>query len=68
MSLILPHKKRPLASDLRHLLGAEKVLDDVSSLTAYAVDASIYKIVPEVIVLAETDDDIHRVVEYAVDA
>ncbi len=66
MNLVLPEKKRLVAGDLRRLLGSEKVLDDAPSLTAYAVDASIYKIVPQAIVLADSESDIQRVVEYAV--
>ena len=66
MPLVMPQKKSPVASDLRRLLGSEKVLDDVPSLTAYAVDASIYRIVPQAIVLAESEEDIHTVVSYAV--
>ncbi|HJU06167.1 MAG TPA: FAD-binding and (Fe-S)-binding domain-containing protein [Nitrospiraceae bacterium] len=67
MPLVLPEKSRRTADDLRRLLGSGKVKDDVSSRTAYAVDASIYKITPTAIVLAETDGDIQRVMEYAVD-
>ena len=66
MTLVLPEKKRPIAGDLRRLIGSEKVCDDVPSLTAYAVDASIYKIVPKAVVLAESEEDIQRVVDYAV--
>ena len=66
MTLVLPEKKRPIAGDLRRLIGSEKVCDDVPALTAYAVDASIYKIVPKAVVLAESEEDIQRVVDYAV--
>jgi FAD/FMN-containing dehydrogenase/Fe-S oxidoreductase len=66
MTLVLPEKKRPIAGDLRRLIGSEKVRDDVPAVTAYAVDASIYKIVPKAIVLAESEDDVQRVVDYAV--
>ncbi len=66
MALIVPQKKSPVASDLRGLLGSEKVLDDVPSLTAYAVDAGIYRIVPQAIVRAESEEDIQAVVTYAV--
>lgn len=66
MTLIHPQTARPIATDLRRVLGASKVLDDVSTLTAYAVDASMYRIVPRVVVLAESEDDIERVVSYAV--
>ena len=43
MELILPDKKRSVAEDLRRALG-QKVKDDFPTRTAYAVDASIYKI------------------------
>lgn len=66
MPLILPDKKLAIAEDLRHLLGTEKVRDDFPSLTAYAVDASIYKIVPQAIVLAQSEADLERTVQYAV--
>ena len=66
MTLILPEKRRLIAGDLRRLLGSEKVRDDAPALTAYAVDASMYKIVPAAIVLAESEQDIERVVHYAV--
>ncbi len=66
MTLILPEKKLPIASDLRRLVGSEKVRDDEPALTAYAVDASMYKIVPKAVVLAESEEDIQRVMDYAV--
>jgi FAD/FMN-containing dehydrogenase/Fe-S oxidoreductase len=65
MMLIRPDRKRAVGADLRRLLGSEKVRDDQPALTAYAVDASIYKIVPQVIVLAESEADIQTVVAYA---
>jgi FAD/FMN-containing dehydrogenase/Fe-S oxidoreductase len=66
MTLVLPEKKHSITGDLRRLIGSEKVRDDASALTAYAVDASIYKIIPKAIVLAESEEDIQRVVDYAV--
>lgn len=66
MPLVLPEKKRAVAADLRRLVGEAKVRDDQPTLTAYAVDASIYKIVPQAVVLAETEADIETVVSYAV--
>src|SRR3954452_19017526 len=68
MTLVLPEKKHSIAGDLRRLIGSEKVRDDAPALAAYAVDASIYKIVPKAIVLAESEEDIQRVVDYAVRA
>jgi FAD/FMN-containing dehydrogenase/Fe-S oxidoreductase len=66
MTLVLPDKTRSIAGDLRRLIGSEKVRDDAPALTAYAVDASIYRLVPKAIVLAESEEDIQRVVDYAV--
>lgn len=63
--LIQPEKSRVVAKDLRALLGAGKVLDDVPALTAYAVDASIYRVPPQAVVLVESEDDITATVGYA---
>ncbi len=52
--------------DLRRFLSDQKVKDDWASLQAYAVDASMYKIVPQAIVLPESETDIDAVMEYAV--
>lgn len=64
--LIQPTRSRVLAKDLRTLLGAGKVLDDAPALTAYAVDASIYRVPPQAVVLAESEDDIAGTIGYAV--
>lgn len=66
MTLILPEKKRPVGRDLRGLLKADQVRDDGPTLTAYAVDASMYRVVPQAVVLVESEEDIHLVLEYAV--
>ena len=58
MSLILPTKKSSIAADLRAQLGANKVKDDGPSLRAYAVDASMYRLTPQVITLPESEADI----------
>src|SRR2546425_947288 len=50
------------------MLGADKVKDDFPTITAYSVDASIYKVVPKAVVTAETEDDIAATVAYAVSA
>ena len=65
-TLILPDRSRAVASDLRVAIGAHKVKDDYSTLTAYAVDASIYRIEPKAVVLAESEEDIAATVGYAV--
>ena len=57
-TLILPERSHAVASDLRAALGVDKVKDDYSTLTAYAVDASIYRMTPQAVVLVESEDDI----------
>ncbi|HBR51297.1 MAG TPA: FAD-binding oxidoreductase [Nitrospira sp.] len=64
--LIQPTKSHAIANDLRALLGSTKVKDDVSTITAYAVDASIYRIPPQAVVLVESEDDIAATIGYAV--
>ena len=55
-TLILPERSLTcIASDLRAAIGVDKVKDDYSTLTAYAVDASIYRITPQAIVLVESE-------------
>ncbi|MEE4420214.1 FAD-binding and (Fe-S)-binding domain-containing protein [Streptomyces bugieae] len=55
----------PLRGDLIALLGPEKVLHTVSDLVRYASDASPYRFVPQVVVVAEDVDDISAVFSYA---
>ncbi|GAA3185019.1 MULTISPECIES: FAD-binding and (Fe-S)-binding domain-containing protein [Streptomyces] len=55
----------PLRGDLIALLGADKVLHTVSDLVRYASDASPYRFVPQVVVLAADVDDISAVFSYA---
>ena len=57
-TLILPERSHAIASDLRATLGGDKVKDDYSTLTAYALDASIYRMTPTAVVLVESEDDI----------
>ena len=66
MPLVLPDKSHAVAADLRRLLGDEKVRDDGPSLTAYAVDASIYRMVPQAVALPDDESDIDRLIRYAV--
>ncbi|MFF5703233.1 FAD-binding and (Fe-S)-binding domain-containing protein [Streptomyces sp. NPDC012794] len=54
-----------LREELSELLGAEKVLWKVSDLVRYATDASPYRFVPQVVVVAEDIDDISAVLSYA---
>lgn len=65
-TLILPDRSRAIAADLRAQLGADKVKDDVPTKTAYAVDASIYRMEPKAVVLAESEEDIAATMTYAV--
>ena len=65
-TLILPERSQAIASDLRATLGADKVRDDYSTLTAYAVDASIYRMMPKAVVLVESEADIATTIRYAV--
>jgi len=66
MNLVLPEKKNTIGADLRRFLGASKVKDDYSTLRAYAVDASMYRMTPQVVVLPDSESDIEHVMEYAV--
>ncbi|MFQ5992298.1 MAG: FAD-binding oxidoreductase, partial [Nitrospiraceae bacterium] len=61
----MPEKKGAIAADLRRQLGSDKVRDDFATLTAYAVDASMYRMVPQVVVLAENEGDLETVCTYA---
>ncbi|MCX4776554.1 FAD-binding and (Fe-S)-binding domain-containing protein [Streptomyces sp. NBC_01264] len=55
----------PLRSELAELLGADKVLSGVSDLVRYASDASPYRFLPQVVVVAEDIDDVSAVLSYA---
>ncbi|MDH4359912.1 MAG: FAD-binding oxidoreductase [Nitrospirota bacterium] len=66
MALLLPEKKSSLGADLAKRLDADKVRWDWATLKAYSVDASIYKIPPQVVVLPDTEEEIDVVMEYAV--
>src|SRR5437879_10848281 len=67
-ALILPEKTLSIVNDLGRILGLDKVKDDFPTITAYSVDASIYKVVPKAVVTAETEEDIAATVTYAVAA
>ena len=54
-----------LVSDLVGLLGRSKVLSDYPARTAYAIDASIYRIDPQAIVLIEQETDLLKVMEFS---
>ncbi|MBA2487482.1 MAG: FAD-binding oxidoreductase [Nitrospira sp.] len=65
MTLILPDTSSAVVSDLRQILGRAKVQNDFPTLTAYAVDASIYRMAPQAVVLVESEDDIAAVVRFS---
>ena len=54
-----------LREDLIRLLGERKVLHKLSDLVRYASDASPYRFVPQVVVIAETVDDVAALLRYA---
>ncbi|MER7537889.1 FAD-binding and (Fe-S)-binding domain-containing protein [Streptomyces sp. NPDC097704] len=56
---------RRLRQELTELLGPGKVLSNISDLVRYASDASPYRFVPQVVVVAEDIDDISTVLSYA---
>ncbi|QGZ47766.1 FAD-binding protein [Streptomyces sp. QHH-9511] len=63
----LQHKGAPrlLREELSEVLGPEKVLWKISDLVRYASDASPYRFVPRIVVVAEDIDDISAVLSYA---
>lgn len=54
-----------IVSDLVGLLGKSRVLHDFPARTAYAIDASIYRIDPQAVALIEQETDLVKVIEYA---
>ncbi|MFX4292104.1 FAD-binding and (Fe-S)-binding domain-containing protein [Streptomyces bohaiensis] len=56
---------QPLRRDLTDLLGAEQVLWRVTDLVSYASDASPYRFVPRVVVIARHTADVAAVLGYA---
>ncbi|MFF0754044.1 FAD-binding and (Fe-S)-binding domain-containing protein [Streptomyces sp. NPDC004267] len=54
-----------LREELVALLGPKKVLGRISDLVRYASDASPYRFVPQVVVVAEDVDDVSAVLSYA---
>ncbi|MBD0418203.1 FAD-binding oxidoreductase [Streptomyces sp. TRM S81-3] len=62
-----PGTPEALRTDLVRLLGPDKVLHTLSDLVKYASDASPYRFVPQVVVIAEHVEDIAAVLRYARD-
>ncbi|MFF9864556.1 FAD-binding and (Fe-S)-binding domain-containing protein [Streptomyces sp. NPDC013953] len=56
-----------LRDELSALLGPGKVLWRITDLVRYASDASPYRFVPQIVVVAETPDDVAAVLSYAHD-
>ncbi|MGW2206028.1 FAD-binding and (Fe-S)-binding domain-containing protein [Streptomyces sp. NPDC001774] len=56
---------RLLREELVALLGPDKVLSKISDLVRYASDASPYRFVPQVVVVAQDLDDISAVLSFA---
>src|SRR3954453_3427806 len=54
----------PLREQLRTLLGADRVLHRVSDLVRYASDASPYRLIPQVVVMANDAADVAKAVEF----
>lgn len=54
-----------LASDLRRLLTPEQVLDSAEDRFLYAYDATSTKVMPDVVVLARSAQDVSAVMKYA---
>ncbi|WP_329418631.1 FAD-binding and (Fe-S)-binding domain-containing protein [Streptomyces sp. NBC_01268] len=54
-----------LREELTAVLGPGKVLSKISDLVRYASDASPYRFVPQVVVVAEDIDDVSAVLSYA---
>ncbi|WOI60479.1 FAD-binding and (Fe-S)-binding domain-containing protein [Streptomyces fradiae] len=54
-----------LREELTAVLGREKVLSRVSDLVRYASDASPYRFVPQVVLVAEDVDDVAAILAYA---
>jgi D-lactate dehydrogenase len=55
----------PLRDELVALLGADRVLSRPIDLVRYASDASPYRRLPQVVVMAHDEDDVARVLAYA---
>jgi D-lactate dehydrogenase len=56
---------QPLRRELQALLGAERVLHRAIDLVRYASDASPYRLLPAVVVMAHDADDVGKTIAYA---
>jgi D-lactate dehydrogenase len=55
---------QPLRGDLESLLGAERVLSGAGDIIRYASDASPYRLLPKVVVMARDAGDVAKVLAY----
>ena len=55
---------QPLRGELEQLLGADRVLARASDLVRYASDASPYRLLPQVVVMAHDAEDVAKVLAY----
>jgi FAD/FMN-containing dehydrogenase/Fe-S oxidoreductase len=54
-----------VVDELNRRFGAGKVLSDLPTKEAYAIDAGIYKIPPQAVVILETKTDLETILSYA---
>ncbi len=55
---------QPLRAELEELLGADRVLARASDIVRYASDASPYRLLPQVVVMARDAGDVAKVLAY----
>ena len=55
---------QPLRGELEQLLGADRVLARASDIVRYASDASPYRLLPQVVVMARDAEDVAKVLAY----
>jgi D-lactate dehydrogenase len=55
---------QPLRGELEQLLGADRVLARAGDIVRYASDASPYRLLPQVVVMAHDADDVAKVLAY----
>ncbi len=55
---------QPLRGELEALLGADRVLARASDIVRYASDASPYRLLPQVVVMAHDAEDVAKVLDY----
>lgn len=60
-------KEMGIAEDLKSLISEEQVASNPLTLYAYSTDASLYEVMPQVVVYVEREEDIQRVMSYAFD-